>query len=64
MNTKNTENENPIILDSEKIFLLSINNYLNNNGANWKIIKSEYKYCYIDFLLVNLNNYILNIFRI
>ena len=51
-----TENENPIILDSEKIFALAINNYLNNNGANWKIIKSEFKYCYLDFVLINLNN--------
>ena len=52
----NTENENPIILDSEKLFALAINNHLNNNGANWKIIKSEFKYCYIDFVLINLNN--------
>jgi len=43
-------------LNSEKIFALSINNYLNNNGANWKIIKSEFKFCYLDFLLINLNN--------
>jgi len=52
----NTENENPIILDSEKIFAIAINNHLNNNGANWKIIKSEFKYCYLDFVLINLNN--------
>jgi hypothetical protein len=50
------KNEKPIILDSEKLFLLSINNHLNNNGANWIINKSEYKYCYIDFILTNLNN--------
>jgi hypothetical protein len=53
---KKTGNENPIILDSEKLFLLSINNYLNNNGANWIIHKSQYKYCYLDFILINLNN--------
>jgi hypothetical protein len=53
----NTENENQeIILDSEKLFALSINNYLNKNGANWKILKSEFKYCFIDFILINLNN--------
>ena len=51
-----TENENPIILDSEKLFAIAINNYLNNNGANWIIHKSEFKYCYIDFILINLNN--------
>ena len=51
-----TENENPIILDSEKLFAIAINNHLNNNGANWIIHKSEYKYCYIDFILINLNN--------
>ena len=52
----NTEKENPIILDSEKLFAIAINNHLNNNGANWKIIKSEFKYCYLDFVLINLNN--------
>jgi hypothetical protein len=52
----NTENENPILLDSEKLFAIAINNHLNNNGANWIIHKSEYKYCYIDFILTNLNN--------
>ena len=51
-----TENKNPIILDSEKLFAIAINNHLNNNGANWKIIKSEFKYCYLDFVLINLNN--------
>jgi len=51
-----TENENPIILDSEKLFAIAINNHLNSNGANWKIIKSEFKYCYLDFVLINLNN--------
>jgi hypothetical protein len=50
------KNEKPIILDSEKLFLLSINNHLNNNGANWIIHKSEYKFCYVDFVLINLNN--------
>jgi hypothetical protein len=50
------ENENPIILDSEKLFALAINNYLNNNKANWIIHKSEFKYCYLDFVLINLNN--------
>ena len=53
---KKTENENPIILDSEKLFAIAINNHLNNNGANWKITKSEYKYCYFVFILINLNN--------
>tara|TARA_R100001463_G_scaffold106632_1_gene161276 strand:- start:5347 stop:5826 length:480 start_codon:yes stop_codon:yes gene_type:complete len=52
----NTENENPIILDSEKLFANSINNYLNKNNPNWKIIKSNFKYCYMDFVLINLNN--------
>ena len=52
----NTEKENPIILDSEKIFANSINNYLNKNNPNWKILKSEFKFCYIDFILINLNN--------
>lgn len=52
----NTEKENPNILDSEKIFATTINNYLNKNNPNWKIIKSEFKYCYIDFILINLNN--------
>ena len=52
----NTENEKPIILDSEKLFAVAINNHLNNKGANWIIHKSEYKYCYIDFILINLNN--------
>ena len=51
-----TENENPINLDSEKLFALAINNYLNNNKANWIIHKSEFKYCYLDFVLINLNN--------
>ena len=51
-----TENENLIILDSEKLFAIAINNHLNNNGANWKIIKSEFIYCYVDFVLINLNN--------
>jgi hypothetical protein len=50
------KNEKPIILDSEKLFLLSINNHLNNNGANWIIHNSEYKFCYVDFVLINLNN--------
>ena len=50
------KNEKPIILDSEKLFAIAINNHLNNNGANWIIHKSEYKYCYIDFILTNLNN--------
>tara|TARA_R110000782_G_scaffold242653_1_gene329132 strand:+ start:60 stop:545 length:486 start_codon:yes stop_codon:yes gene_type:complete len=53
---KKTENEKNFILDSEIIFANSINNYLNENNANWKIIKSEFKYCYIDFILINLNN--------
>ncbi len=58
---KNTENENKLkenklILDSEKLFLIAINNHLNNNGADWIIHKSKYKYCYLDFLLINLNN--------
>jgi len=52
----NTEKENLNILDSEKIFATTINNYLNENNPNWKIIKSEFKYCYIDFILINLNN--------
>lgn len=52
----NTEKENQNILNSEKIFATTINNYLNNNNPNWKIIKSEFKYCYIDFILINLNN--------
>lgn len=52
----NTEKENPIILDSEKIFANSINNYLNKNNPNWKILKSEFKFCYMDFILINLNN--------
>ncbi len=52
----NTEKENLNILDSEKIFATTINNYLNKNNPNWKIIKSEFKYCYIDFILINLNN--------
>jgi hypothetical protein len=52
----NTENENPIILDSEKLFAVAINNYLNNNEANWIIHKSQFKYCYVDFVLINLNN--------
>ena len=52
----NTEKENQNILDSEKIFATTINNYLNENNPNWKIIKSEFKYCYIDFILINLNN--------
>ena len=51
-----TENENQIILDSEKLFAIAINNYLNNNGAKWIILKSEFKYCYLDFLLINLYN--------
>jgi len=53
---KKTENENPIFLDSEKLFGIAINNYLNKNGANWKILKSEYRFCYLDFVLINLNN--------
>jgi len=52
----NTEKENLKILNSEKIFATTINNYLNKNNSNWKIIKSEFKYCYIDFILINLNN--------
>lgn len=52
----NTEKENSFILDSEMIFANSINNYLNKNNSNWKIIKSEFKYCYIDFILINLQN--------
>ena len=52
----NTEKENLKILNSEKIFATTINNYLNKNNPNWKIIKSEFKYCYIDFILINLNN--------
>ncbi len=52
----NTEKENQNILNSEKIFATTINNYLNKNNSNWKIIKSEFKYCYIDFILINLNN--------
>ena len=52
----NTENKNPIILDSEKLFAIAINNHLNNNGAKWIIHKSEFKYCYLDFVLINLNN--------
>ena len=32
-----TENENRILIDSEKLFAFAINNYLNENGANWKI---------------------------
>ena len=51
-----TENENRILIDSEKLFAFAINNYLNENGANWKIIKSEFKYCYLDYILINLNN--------
>jgi len=52
-----TENEiQKIILDSEKLFAIAINNYLNKNGANWKIFKSEFEYCYLDFILINLNN--------
>jgi hypothetical protein len=60
----NTENEKPIILDSEKLFAVAINNHLNNKGANWIIHKSEYKYCYIDFILINLNNLYNNILRV
>tara|TARA_R110000787_G_scaffold1147_1_gene4104 strand:+ start:104 stop:583 length:480 start_codon:yes stop_codon:yes gene_type:complete len=52
----NTEIKNQHFLDSEKIFATTINNYLNENNSNWKIIKSEFKYCYIDFILINLNN--------
>ena len=52
----NTEKENLKILNSEKIFATTINNYLNKNNSNWKIIKSEFKYCYMDFILINLNN--------
>ena len=51
-----SENENHILIDSEKLFAFAINNYLNENGANWKIIKSEFKYCYLDYILINLNN--------
>ena len=56
MDKKNTENENPIILNSEKLFAIAINNHLNNNGANWIIHKSQYRFCYLDFVLINLNN--------
>ena len=47
---------NNIILDSEKLFAIKINNYLNKNNANWIIHKSEFKYSHLDFLLINLNN--------
>lgn len=47
---------NNIILDSEKLFAIQIKKYLNENNGNWIIHKSEYKYSYLDFLLINLNN--------
>ena len=53
---KKTGNENQIIIDSEKLFALAIEKYLNENKAKWTIIKSEFMYCYLDFVLINLYN--------
>ena len=53
---ENNASENPVILDSEKLFGIAVNNYLNKNGGKWKILKSEYRFCYLDFILINLNN--------
>lgn len=44
------------MLDSETLFFNTINGYFDKNKKNWKIIKSDYKYSYIDFILINLNN--------
>jgi|DEB0MinimDraft_10_1074344.scaffolds.fasta_scaffold34264_1 hypothetical protein len=41
------------ILDSEERFMLEVNKVLYEN---WIIMKSDYKYCYIDFILINRNN--------
>ena len=48
--------DNNIILDSEKLFGLEMNNILNNDNINWLIQKSQYKYCYMDFILINIHN--------
>lgn len=44
------------MLNSETIFYNNINEYFDQNKKNWKIIKSDYVYSYIDFILINLNN--------
>ena len=44
------------MLDSETIFYNNVNKYFDENKKNWKIIKSDYQYSYIDFILINLNN--------
>jgi len=44
------------MLDSETIFFNTINDYFDKHKKNWKIIKSDYVYSYIDFILINLNN--------
>lgn len=47
---------NKTILDSEKLFGLEMNDTLNKTDINWLIQKSQYEYCYIDFILVNIHN--------
>jgi len=41
------------MINSEKIFKLELNNILYEN---WDIVKSNYQFCYMDFLLFNRNN--------
>lgn len=41
------------ILDTEQSFMIEVNNIISNN---WVILKSDYKFCYVDFLLINRNN--------
>jgi hypothetical protein len=47
---------NEVILDSEALFGLEMNNYLNNKDTDWLIQKSQYKFCYVDFILINIHN--------
>jgi len=55
LNLNNYEN-NKEILDAEKLFAILLNTCINANKANYIIQKSQYKYCYIDFILLNINN--------
>jgi len=40
-------------IESEKIFMLELNDKLS---MNYSILKSKYKFCHIDFVLLNVNN--------